>query len=250
MDRSTDIGLKFETIALPVFNPYSGQCAGYSIAKGKLTTDLRYRIADRKLDARHRVRIDQLEWGEASANKGEATLPVKFATALLGALLGALFTGAEDAQFVDFAPGDAALEAATAERLAALSKGLVQKPAVSLGVPIGVVAGIDAPALRQRRHLEQRSAATVAFARRRAAADAAPPAFEALAPKQRREVLEALLKELGGAKVEVPPPTEPPEGSSRAEVRSRADAVQRALLTGSELEPSRVNRPSPPPVRA
>ena len=173
-DRFTDIGLKFENIALPVFNPYSGQFAGYNIAKGKLTTDLRYRIEDRKLDASHKTRIDQLEWGEASANQGEATLPVKFATSLLKdrdgvinldapvtgtlddpklrigpivwqiiknlivkavtapfALLGALFAGAEDAQFVDFAPGDATLEAATAGRLAALSKGLVQKPAAA-----------------------------------------------------------------------------------------------------------------------
>jgi hypothetical protein len=313
-DRFTDIGLKFENIALPVFNPYSGQFAGYNIAKGKLTTDLRYLITDRKLDAQHRIRIDQLEWGEASANKGEATLPVKFATALLKdrdgvinldvpvtgtlddpklrigpivwqviknlivkavtapfALLGSLFAGAEDAQFVDFAPGDATLEAATAERLAALSKGLVQKPAVSLDVPIGVVAGLDTPALLQQRYLEQRSAVIVAVAGRRAATDAAPPAFESLAPKQQREVLQALLKQIGGPKVEVPPPAEPAEGSSRAEARARAeiaaiefldqaargrvvigegdlatlgraraDAIQRALLAGSELEPSRV----------
>ena len=30
-----------------------------------------------------KIRIDQLEWGEATATKGEATLPVKFATSLL-----------------------------------------------------------------------------------------------------------------------------------------------------------------------
>ena len=91
------------------------------------------------------------EWGEETAAKGEATLPVKLATALLRdrngvieldvpvtgsiddpkfrigpivwqviknilskavtapfALLGSLFAGAEDAQFVDFAPGSAA----------------------------------------------------------------------------------------------------------------------------------------------
>ena len=313
-DRFTDIGLKFENIALPVFNPYSGQFAGYNIAKGKLTTDLRYQITDRKLNAQHKIRIDQLEWGEASANKGEATLPVKFATSLLKdrdgvisldvpvtgtlddpklrigpivwqiikslivkavtapfALLGALFAGAEDAQFVDFAPGDASLEPATAERLAALSKGLVQKPAVSIDVPIGIVAALDTPALLQRRYLDRRSAAIAAVVKRRAAADAAPPAFETLAPKQRREVLEVLLQDLGGPKAQVPEPAVPAEGTSRAEARTlaeaaaiefldqaarsrvvvedgalaalgreRADSIQRALLAGSELEPSRV----------
>ncbi len=313
-DRFTDIGLKFENIALPVLNPYSGQFAGYNIARGKLTTDLRYRIADRKLDAQHRIRIDQLEWGEASANKGEATLPVKFATALLKdrngvinldvpvagtlddpklrigpivwqviknlvvkavtapfALLGGLFAGAEDAQFVDFAPGDATLAAVAAERLAALSKGLVQKPAVSLDIPVGAVAALDTPALLQQRYLEQRAAAIGVVLKRRAAAAAAPPAFETLAPGQQRAVLEALLQAQGGPKVEVPEPAAPAEGRSRAEARAlaeadaiafldraargrvvieegalaalgraRAEAIQRALLAGSELEPSRV----------
>ncbi len=82
-DRYTDIGLKFENISLPIFNPYSGEFAGYNIAKGKLTTDLHYTIEARKLNAQHKIRIDQLEWGEATATKGEATLPVKFATSLL-----------------------------------------------------------------------------------------------------------------------------------------------------------------------
>jgi hypothetical protein len=82
-DRFTDITMKFENISLPVFNPYSGKFAGYNIAKGKLFTDLHYQLDHRKLNAQHKIRIDQLEWGEATANKEEATLPVKFATSLL-----------------------------------------------------------------------------------------------------------------------------------------------------------------------
>ena len=62
-DHYTDIGFKFENIALPVFNPYSGKFAGYSIANGKLYTDLHYQIQDRKLNAAHKIRIEQLEWG-------------------------------------------------------------------------------------------------------------------------------------------------------------------------------------------
>ena len=147
-EHYTDIGLKFENISLPLFNPYSGKFAGYSIANGKLFTELHYLIQDHKLDAKHKIRIEQLEWGPATATKGEAGLPVKFATWLLkdshgvidldvpvtGTLddpkfrigpivwqiiknlivkavsapfkfLGSLFQGAEQAQFVNFTPG-------------------------------------------------------------------------------------------------------------------------------------------------
>ena len=57
------------------------------------------------------------------------------------ALLGSLFAGAEEAQFVDFAPGSATLDPASAGRLAALSKSLVEKPAIKLDVPIGALRG-------------------------------------------------------------------------------------------------------------
>ncbi len=182
-DRHTDITMKFENISLPVFNPYSGKFAGYNIAKGKLFTDLHYQVDNRKLEAQHKIRIDQLEWGEATASKEEATLPVKFATSLLkdadgvitldipvsGTLddptlrigpivwqviknilakavtapfkaLGALFAGAEEAQFIDFAPGSAVLDPAAAERLGALGKSLAPKPDLRLEVPIGADA--------------------------------------------------------------------------------------------------------------
>ncbi len=179
-ERYTSVDLKFENISLPIFNPYSGQIAGYSIAKGKLTTDLHYLIENRKLDAKHHIVIDQLEWGEATAAKGEATLPVKFATVLLRdkdgvidldipvtgtlddpsfrigpivwqiiknlivkavtapfSLLGALFSGAEEAQHVEFPPGSAVLDPATVEHLGALSKSMVEKPGLKVDVPIG-----------------------------------------------------------------------------------------------------------------
>jgi hypothetical protein len=316
-DRFTDIGLKFENIALPVFNPYSGQFAGYNIAKGKLTTDLRYQIDNRKLNASHKIRIDQLEWGVATASQGEATLPVKFATSLLKdrdgvidldvpvtgtlddpklrigpivwqviknlivkavtapfALLGSLFADAKDAQFVDFAPGDASLDPATTERLAALSKSLVQKPFVALDVPIGAFVPIDAPAIAERRFLEQRTTEMVKVLRRREGDVQPLPAFDTLTAKQRLDVLNAMLKQQGGPLPEVPAPPAPPappDSMTRAEAqalaeaaqieflekearrrvlpqdddlatlaRERASAIQRALLSGGELEPSRV----------
>jgi hypothetical protein len=313
-DRYTDVSLKFENISLPVLNPYSGQLAGYNIAKGKLTTELRYQIDRRRLEASHRIRVDQLEWGEASANRGEATLPVKFATALLKdrngviqldvpvtgtlddpklrigpivwqviknlivkavtapfALLGALFAGAEDAQFVDFAPGTATLDAATLGRLGALAKGLAEKPAVSLDVPLGASTALDLPALAERRYLAQRDASLAVVLRRKPGDPGPLPAFETLAPRQRIAALEATIRALGGEPPAAPEPPAVPDGTSRADARALAEAteigllekaaralatpqpgelealgrergaaIQRALLAGGELEPSRV----------
>ena len=71
------------------------------------------------------------------------------------ALLGSLFAGAEEAQFVDFAPGSATLDPASAGRLAALSKSLVEKPAIKLDVPIGALPEIDGPALAARAYEQQ-----------------------------------------------------------------------------------------------
>ena len=202
-DRHTDIGMKFENIPLPIFNPYSGRFAGYNIAKGSLTTDLQYLIEDRKLEAKHHIRIDQLEWGEATESKEAVPLPVKLATSLLKdvdgvidlnvpvngtlddpkfrigpivwqiiknilvkavtapfRLLGSLFKGAEEAQFVQFAPGEATLDPAAAEQMSALAKGLAQKPEIKLDVPIGVVEELDRPALVDQAVAAEISAAT------------------------------------------------------------------------------------------
>jgi hypothetical protein len=313
-DRFTDIGLKFENISLPLFNPYSGRFAGYNIAKGKLSTDLHYLIQERKLDAKHHVEIDQLEWGDATPTKGEATLPVKFATSLLKdrnglikldipvsgtlddpklrigpivwqifknlivkavtapfALLGSLFKGAEDAQFVDFAPGSVEVDAAGVEKLKALSKGLAERPNVSLDVPIGTGTDVDRPVLARQHYDEQLAAATRAtVGKGKGAADAPVPALDSLEPKKQIEVLTALVKQQG-AVPQFPEPPAPPEGTAHADAKAMRDAatieflqktahdsivvrndelaalgeerarsIQRALLTDTGLEPTRV----------
>jgi hypothetical protein len=82
-DKSSDIHMRFENIELPIFNPYSGRFAGYNISRGKLSTEIHYRLHERALKAEHAIRIDQLVWGEATHSKSSAPLPVKLATALL-----------------------------------------------------------------------------------------------------------------------------------------------------------------------
>ena len=313
-DRHTDLQMAFENISLPIFNPYSGPVAGYNIAKGKLTTRLHYRIEDRKLDAQHNIRIDQLEWGEASATQGEATLPVKLATSLLKdrdgvikldvpvggtlddptfrvgpiiwqviknlivkavtapfALLGSLFAGAEEAQFVDFAPGEAALDPATSERLDALAKSLAERPELKLDVPMGAVSDIDRPALTERAYQAALADAVASRNSKDAQPDVPVPPFESLEPRQRIAVLTSLVARQTGAEPTLPEPTEPPEGTSREEAKAlreaatlefleqaarasvvvpdsaleqlgeeRASSVERALFGGGALEPTRV----------
>lgn len=79
----TDIALAFRNIELTTFNPYSGKYAGYDIAKGKLLTELHYKIENRKLDLQHHIVLDQLEFGPATNSKDAVPLPVRLAVALL-----------------------------------------------------------------------------------------------------------------------------------------------------------------------
>lgn len=274
-DRYTDIGLKFENISLPVFNPYSGKFAGYNIARGKLFTDLHYRIDNRKLEAQHKIRIDQLEWGEATADKGEATLPVKFATSLLkdadgvinldipvsGTLddptlrigpivwqviknilskavtapfraLGAMFKGAEEAQFIDFQPGLATLDPVAAERLNALGKSLAPKADLRVEIPIGVDATLDGAALAEASYQRALAAAMRTTLRgKKKADDAGPlPAFDALPEDKREDVLVALYTQLSGAKPELPEAPERADDVSRKEAKAQAAQARLAWL--------------------
>ena len=317
-ERYTDIGLRFENISLPIFNPYSGRLSGYAIAKGKLTTDLHYLIQDRKLDARHKIRIDQLEWGEATAAKGEErcrsssrrrcsrtatessnstsrfparsddpkfrigpivwqvikNILVKAVTAPF-ALLGSLFAGAEEAQFVDFAPAaPRSTPRSACGRLAALSKSLVEKPAIKLDVPVGALAEIDGPALAARAY-DQQLADAMTTALASGSKDGAPvPSFDSLGPDERIAVLTAIVRRQTGSDPQIPEPPAPPDGTSRGEAKALGQAatieylektarkaqgaatcptrtrrarrgagrraVQHALLDGSALEPTRV----------
>ena len=81
--RFTDIRMNFQNMELTTFSPYSGKFAGYRIDKGKLSIDLHYLIADRKLDATHHVVVDQLQLGDKVDSAEAVKLPIKLIVALL-----------------------------------------------------------------------------------------------------------------------------------------------------------------------
>jgi hypothetical protein len=82
-DKDTDLKLTFRNIELSPFSPYSGKYLGYTLAKGKLTLELDYKIADRRLQARNRIFFDALTLGDRVNSPDAASLPIKLALALL-----------------------------------------------------------------------------------------------------------------------------------------------------------------------
>ncbi len=308
-DQHTDVRMAFENIELPIFNPYSGRWAGYAISKGKLSTELHYRIDDRRLVADHHVVINQLEWGDATGSKDKVSLPIRLGTSLLKdrngvidldlpvtgtlddpsfrigpvvwkiirnlivkvvtapfAFLGSLFEGAEQARYVDFDPGSAALPASAGGALSALAKGLGDRPALNLDIPAGAGDALDAEALQEQRFL-----AALAEVNGNAA-EGRPFDYAALDAGERRDLLEALYKRETGARPD-PPDVDKDTlaGQSWSERRAsrrdaevawleselrprfavggdallqlgqaRAVAVQQALLADGELDPTRV----------
>jgi hypothetical protein len=305
----TDLAMDFRNMELSIFNPYSGKFAGYNITKGKLTTELHYKVAGRSLDAQHHIIVDQLEFGGKTESKEAVSLPVKLAVALLKdrdgvidlnfpvdgtlddpqfklwplirkvivnilekavtapfALLGSLFGGGPDIQFIDFKPGVGALDPAQAGKVTAIVKALKERPQLKLEVPIAAVPNLDQPALADARF----SAAVVELAshgeaRKKSVTAVAAPRFDDLGPEVKLEVLMKLYtreigsspkypdmliaekqkSELTAAKIEFLTgalrehwTAGPDELKALGEQRSLA--LQAALLTDTGIEPERI----------
>jgi len=303
----TDLALNFRNMELSIFNPYSGKFAGYNITKGKLTTELHYKVVGRKLDAQHHISVDQLEFGDKTASKDAVSLPIKLAVALLKdrhgvinldvpvsgtlddpafrlgpiiwkvfvnilekavtapfALLGALFGGGPDLQFVDFRPGAADLDPAAADRTRAMVKALNERPQLKIEVPIAWVSDLDRPALVEAQFLAQvREAQSAKAGRKKSAADT--PDFEQLDTSAKVELLTQLYAKNVGGEPKFPQEvtnvkTKPELMAAKADFleqalrehisvtdgdltalgQQRAMAVQQALLTDTQLDPARV----------
>jgi hypothetical protein len=78
-----DVTASFRDIDLPPFTPYSGKYAGYAIARGTLTMELKYELQNRKLSAENRLLVDRFEFGDKVESKDATKLPVRLAVSLL-----------------------------------------------------------------------------------------------------------------------------------------------------------------------
>jgi hypothetical protein len=79
----TDLHMAFRNLELTSMSPYSGKFAGYRIERGKLNVTLNYLVKKRKLHAKHKIIIDQLQLGDHVDSPDATGLPVKLAIALL-----------------------------------------------------------------------------------------------------------------------------------------------------------------------
>jgi uncharacterized protein involved in outer membrane biogenesis len=309
----TDVKMSFQNMELTTFSPYSGKFAGYWINKGKLNVDLHYNIDDQKLNATHRVVINQLQLGEKVDSADAVKLPVKLIVALLKDrngvidvpieiqgtlddpkfkvwpliwrivdnllvkvatapfdLLGKLVGGGPEIQYVDFAPGGVTLDETDRQKLAALAKALAERPAVNLEIPMPVNPRLDRAALADARFRQELAAAAADWLGKRAAAPGAADAALA-APKSRRAILETYYRKAFGSKPAVPKPDNVSLGPDQVAIawledklrerivvndkdvqqlgRARAEAVQSAIVAGSQVSPLRVFIITAPPIQ-
>ncbi|MFC1798795.1 DUF748 domain-containing protein [Thermodesulfobacteriota bacterium] len=81
--RFVDLKFAVKDIDLSPFTPYAGKYIGYSLEKGKLGFDLKYKIEGTRLTAQNFVYIDQLDLGEKVDSPEATNLPVGLAISLL-----------------------------------------------------------------------------------------------------------------------------------------------------------------------
>jgi hypothetical protein len=303
----TDLAMSFRNIELSTFNPYSGKFAGYNISKGKLTTELHYKVDGRKLDAQHHIIVEQLEFGDKTESKDAVSLPVKLAVALLKdrdgvidlnlpvtgslddpkfklapiiwkvfvnilekavtapfALLGSLFGGGPDLQFVDFQPGAAELDPVGVEKAQSIVKALDARPQLKIEIPIAVVGELDRPSLIEAKYRAQVQEALAAAAARKKS-PAATTTFDQLDASAQLDLLTRLYVSNFGAEPKFPDSIEaikpkPEKTAARNEFlahelhqriavtdsdltalgQQRAIKLQQAVLTGTQIAPERV----------
>ena len=82
-EKFLDLDAEIKGIEMTSFSPYSGKYAGYSIAKGKLSLFVKYRIEKRVLTAENRIFLDQLSFGDPVDSPLATKLPVTLAVSLL-----------------------------------------------------------------------------------------------------------------------------------------------------------------------
>lgn len=305
-----DLAMSFRNIELTMFNPYSGKFAGYNISKGKLSTELHYKVDHRKLDAQHHIIIDQLEFGEKTASKDAVSLPVKLGVALLKdrngvidldlpvngslddpkfkigpivwkvivnilekaitapfALLGRLFGGGPDLEFIEFRPGSPDPDPAGLEKMKSVGKALAERPQLKIDLPIGVVPQVDGPALSAAK-LDAQVAALQgqAHGSKNKAAGAAPTVpWKQLDPAVQLDLLTRLytqtignppkypdnvtaigqkpdvtMARIGFLSTEILAHESVGDAELRALGEQRAQGLQQALLKDSQIDPARV----------
>ena len=78
-----DMAVSFHNMELTPMTPYSGKFLGYTVEKGKLSVDLKYRLSDNALVGENVVVLNQFSLGESVDSPDATKLPVRLALALM-----------------------------------------------------------------------------------------------------------------------------------------------------------------------
>jgi hypothetical protein len=79
----TDIGVIFRNVEMSSLTPYSGKFVGRQIDSGKLSVDLKYKIAKGQLSGDNQIVVERLVLGEKVESPEAIDLPLDLAVALL-----------------------------------------------------------------------------------------------------------------------------------------------------------------------
>jgi hypothetical protein len=82
-DSDVDVSLSLAPWNLPPTTPYSIRYIAYPVEKGKLSLDLKYKLAARKVLGSTLITVDQLALGDSVESSTATRLPVKLALAIL-----------------------------------------------------------------------------------------------------------------------------------------------------------------------
>jgi hypothetical protein len=183
------------------------------------------------------------------------------------ALLGALFGGGPDLQFIDFKPGAGDLEAAAADKIKSVAKAMMERPQLKIDLPIAVVPDLDGPALVAAKFTAQLKEIQALKAGRKATGGpgAASPAFEQLNPAVKLDLLTQLYTRDVGTQPKFPETvTTGKQGADAVSAKidfltsgirerltvgdaefkalgeQRAMSLQQALLAEPQIDPARV----------
>ncbi|MBA2485950.1 MAG: DUF748 domain-containing protein, partial [Nitrospira sp.] len=79
----TNLRFIFQGVDLTAVSSYAGKYAGYPIAKGKLSLDLKYQVSKKQLVGENKVLVDQFAFGDKTGSPEATGLPVRLAVGLL-----------------------------------------------------------------------------------------------------------------------------------------------------------------------
>ena len=172
-------------------------------------------------------------------------------------LLGSLFGAGDEVKYVDFAGGDAGIDAATADRIRNVAKALIERPELAVEVPISFVDSIDRVALIDaafNARLAQTAGGAAPPADRREYLRVLGQSYRDQFRKKADGITDPLLKgdaarkdPAAATEAAITAITDELKGAInladtdlRALGQRRAEAVRALLLEGTSLEPARV----------